>query len=62
MSDPEVVFIGEALVLGQGEIELNMIIIREPDGRYRKATGPDLVKIHEAAPGFIRLTQRSKFD
>lgn len=57
MPDPECMYVSKALLLGEGVVDVNMVLILERDGRYRKATGDDLIRIHEKAPGFIKATQ-----
>lgn len=53
---PRVIFVPEALVAGGGWGEVNLLLIREADGRYRVADGPDLRWVHEKAPMFLGQT------
>ena len=53
-SQHHVMFVATALVMGHGEADVNVLLIRESDGRYRKATGTDLSRLAEAYPKFIK--------
>ena len=48
-------FVERAIVLGEGDIDVKLFLIREDDGRYRRATGADLSWLNEHAPKFVRL-------
>jgi hypothetical protein len=57
MSAP-IMFIERAFVPGAGEVTPNLILIREDDGRYRRATGADLTWLNENAPDWLRAINR----
>ena len=47
---PDIFYVRKALVLGQGEERVDMLLIREPNGRYRRANAGDLERLEKVAP------------
>ena len=57
MKDPECMFVFQALALDEGETDVNMMLIKNADGSYRKANGKDLAILGDKAPNFIKRTR-----
>lgn len=47
---PDIFYVRRALVLGQGEQQVDMLMIREPNGRYRRANAADHARLAKIAP------------
>jgi hypothetical protein len=55
---PEVMFIEHAVIPRRGERTVNLLLVREADGRYRRATGQDLTALYESFPNFVKAINR----
>lgn len=62
MSDPDCMFVQDALDVAKGDLEPNMILTRTPEGLYRKAAGADLARLGLEAPRFIREIKKRHRD
>lgn len=52
---PRIIHAEEYEILGEGHA-IQLLLVEQADGSFRKANGDDLIAIHERFPGFVRST------
>lgn len=54
-----ILFVKEAYVAGEGEMDVDLLLIEQADGIFVRAKGDELAVLMEEYPGFLKSVQRT---